>query len=108
MQEERLILHTTLPVIGVPIESNIAGGLDSILSILQMPSGIPVATMPAGKAGGANAALFALNILSVSDKKIEEKLISYREEMKSKIDEKNTRMAEVGLQGYIDEIEAKK
>ncbi len=100
--------HTTLPVIGVPIESNIAGGLDSILSILQMPSGIPVATMPAGKAGGANAALFALNILSVSDKKIEQKLISYREEMKSKIDEKNARMAEVGLQGYIDEIEAKK
>ncbi len=100
--------HTTLPVIGVPIESNIAGGLDSILSILQMPSGIPVATMPAGKAGGSNAALFALNILAINDKVIEEKLSNYREEMKEKIERKNSHMNSMGLQEYINQLEAKK
>src|SRR4030067_558027 len=59
--------RTTLPVIGVPIETKISGGLDSLLSIAQMPSGIPVAAMAVGKAGGANAALFAVRILSLSN-----------------------------------------
>jgi len=99
--------HTTLPVLGIPIESNIAGGLDSILSILQMPSGIPVATMPAGKAGGSNAALFALNILSVTNESVEEKLASYRKEMQVKIENKNKEMNELGLYDYIKKIEGK-
>jgi len=100
--------HTVLPVIGVPIETNIAGGLDSILSILQMPAGIPVATMSAGKSGGANAALFAVSILAVSDKTLTEKLLSYRKKMETKITEKNNSIKEMGLMNYIDKLEGKK
>ena len=99
--------YTTLPVIGVPIETNISGGLDSILSILQMPSGIPVATMPAGKAGGVNAALFAINILSINDKRYEDKLMDYRKNMEEKISDKNKKMNEMGYEKYIKSIEGK-
>lgn len=98
--------HTTLPVLGVPIETKIAGGIDSIFSILQMPSGIPVATMPAGRSGGANAALFALNILSVENKGYEEKLSDYREEMAMKIIKKNEKMNSMGYKDYIKTLEA--
>jgi len=99
--------HTTLPVIGIPIETNIAGGLDSILSILQMPSGIPVAAMAAGKSGGANAALFALSIISVSDSSIAEQLSSYRKKIEKKIEEKNKAIKEEGLMNYIRKLEGK-
>jgi 5-(carboxyamino)imidazole ribonucleotide mutase len=100
--------QTILPVLGVPVETNIAGGLDSILSILQMPAGIPVATMPAGKSGGANAALFAISILAVGDKAISEKLINYRKKMETKISEKNKSIKDMGLMNYIDKLEGKK
>src|SRR4030043_851955 len=62
--------HTTLPVIAIPIETQSLKGLDSLLSTAQMPAGIPVACMAIGKAGSKNAALFALEILAISDKKI--------------------------------------
>lgn len=97
--------QTILPVLGVPVETNIAGGLDSILSILQMPAGIPVATMPTGKSGGANAALFAISILAVGDKTLSEKLINYRKKMETKISEKNRSIKEMGLMNYIDKLE---
>lgn len=100
--------HTTLPVIGVPIETNISGGLDSILSILQMPSGIPVATMPSGKAGGANAALFAINILTLSEKSLEEKMNNFRKEMADKISEKNRKLESSGYRDYIKNLEEHK
>lgn len=100
--------QTILPVLGVPVETNIAGGLDSILSILQMPAGIPVATMPTGKSGGANAALFAISILAVGDKNLSEKLINYRKKMETKISEKNRSIKEMGLMNYIDKLEGKK
>jgi len=100
--------HTTLPVVGIPIETNLAGGLDSLLSIVQMPSGIPVGTMAAGKSGGANAALYALNILSVSDSKIEAQLEAYRKRMAEKISEKNKKIADMGLMNYIKKLEAEK
>ncbi|HOP29707.1 MAG TPA: 5-(carboxyamino)imidazole ribonucleotide mutase [Spirochaetota bacterium] len=99
--------HTTLPVIGIPIETNIAGGLDSILSILQMPAGIPVGTMAAGKSGGANAALYALSIISVSDNEIAEKLTSYRKKIEQKIEDKNKTIKEAGLMNYIKKLEGK-
>ncbi|MFC1670158.1 5-(carboxyamino)imidazole ribonucleotide mutase [Spirochaetota bacterium] len=99
--------YTTLPVIGVPIESNISGGIDSILSILQMPSGIPVATMPAGKAGGANAALFAINILTLTDERYIKKLDEYRKKMGEKISEKNVKLGNLGYKKYIDGIQGK-
>lgn len=97
--------HTTLPVIGVPIETNISGGLDSILSILQMPGGIPVATMPAGRAGGINAALFAVNILGVEDATVADKLDQYRKKMAEKIAVKNADIADIGYKKYIAGLE---
>jgi 5-(carboxyamino)imidazole ribonucleotide mutase len=69
---------TTIPVLGVPIESKTLKGLDSLLSIVQMPAGIPTATFAIGNAGAINAALFAIEILSLSDKILQKKLIKYR------------------------------
>ena len=69
--------HTELPVIGVPIQSSSLNGLDSLLSIVQMPGGVPVATMSIGKAGAINAAVYAAKILSLSNKKINTKLTNW-------------------------------
>ncbi|MCL1865432.1 MAG: 5-(carboxyamino)imidazole ribonucleotide mutase [Spirochaetes bacterium] len=99
--------HTILPVIGVPVETAIAGGLDSILSIVQMPSGIPVAAMAAGKSGGANAALFAINILALSNPALTEKMIDYRKKTEAKISDKNKEIKETGLMNYINKLENK-
>jgi len=66
--------HTTLPVIGVPIETKELKGIDSLLSTVQMPSGVPVATVSIGKTGAKNAAILALQILGVADKEVEKKL----------------------------------
>lgn len=77
--------HTTLPVIGIPTETKSLKGMDSLLSTVQMPAGIPVASMAIGKAGAKNAAIFALEILAVSDEGIVDKLKEYREKMKAKI-----------------------
>ena len=78
---------TTLPVLGVPIESKLKG-LDSLLSTVQMPSGIPVGTLAIGKAGAVNAALLAVSILSVRYKKIENKLKKYRSGFERKVPKK--------------------
>ena len=72
---------TTLPVIGVPVQSRTLNGIDSLLSIVQMPGGIPVATVAIGKAGAKNAGLLAASILSTSNATIKKKLDEYREEM---------------------------
>jgi phosphoribosylaminoimidazole carboxylase PurE protein len=77
--------HTILPVIGIPIETKSLKGLDSLLSTVQMPPGIPVASMAIGKTGVKNAALFALQILAVTDKKIASQLFKYRKDMRRKI-----------------------
>jgi 5-(carboxyamino)imidazole ribonucleotide mutase len=77
--------HTTLPVVAIPIETKSLKGLDSLLSTVQMPAGIPVASMAIGKAGAKNAAIFALEILGASDKQIQSKLGAYKKEMRSKI-----------------------
>ena len=78
---------TTLPVLGVPIESKLKG-LDSLLSTVQMPSGIPVGTLAIGKAGAINAALLAISILSTRYKKIENRLRLYRRNFERKIPKK--------------------
>ena len=70
--------HTTLPVLGVPMPSKHLQGLDSLLSTVQMPKGIPVATFAIGEAGAANAALFAVALLALSDKAIAGKLDEFR------------------------------
>jgi phosphoribosylaminoimidazole carboxylase PurE protein len=77
--------HTTLPVIGIPIETKTLKGLDSLLSTVQMPPGIPVACMAIGKSGAKNAALFALEILALSEPKINAKLVNYKKQMCLKI-----------------------
>lgn len=69
--------HSNLPVLGVPIESSSLKGMDSLLSIVQMPGGVPVATMSIGKAGAINAAIYAAKILSLSDQKIKHTLTNW-------------------------------
>ncbi|MDC0456434.1 5-(carboxyamino)imidazole ribonucleotide mutase [Alphaproteobacteria bacterium] len=69
--------HTNLPVLGVPIESSSLKGMDSLLSIVQMPGGVPVATMSIGKPGAINAAIYAAKILSLSDQKIKNTLSNW-------------------------------
>lgn len=77
--------HTPLPVIGIPIETKSLKGLDSLLSTLQMPAGIPVASMAIGKPGAKNAALFSLQILAIADKRIEKALARHKQKMRAKI-----------------------
>ncbi|MFC4410019.1 5-(carboxyamino)imidazole ribonucleotide mutase [Chungangia koreensis] len=76
---------TTLPVIGVPVQSKALNGLDSLLSIVQMPGGVPVATVAIGKAGATNAGLLAAQILSIYDKELAEKLAERRERTKQTV-----------------------
>lgn len=77
--------HTALPVIGIPIETASLKGMDSLLSTVQMPAGIPVACMAIGKAGARNSAIFALEILALSDKPLRLKLSEYKKTMSRKI-----------------------
>lgn len=86
--------HTVLPVIGVPVESQALAGLDALLSIVQMPKGIPVATVALGKTGGANAALLAISILAVRDEELKNKLEAYRKQMAEKVEESSRRLKE--------------
>lgn len=72
---------TLLPVIGVPIQSRALNGMDSLLSIVQMPGGVPVATMAIGKAGATNAGLYAAQLLGVNDEGLAERIAKRREEM---------------------------
>jgi 5-(carboxyamino)imidazole ribonucleotide mutase len=93
---------THLPVIGVPIKTSSLNGLDSLLSIVQMPAGIPVATVAINNA--ENAALLALSILSTFDKNIADKLKQYKEELKNKVEEKAKKLEEIGYKSYIEEM----
>lgn len=77
--------NTVLPVLGVPVESAALKGMDSLLSIVQMPGGIPVGTLAIGKAGAANAALLAVAILANHDPALKEKLRQFREEQAAKV-----------------------
>jgi 5-(carboxyamino)imidazole ribonucleotide mutase len=79
--------HTVLPVLGVPVQSKALQGMDSLLSIVQMPGGVPVGTMSIGKAGAINAALFAASILGAKHPEIREKLRAYREKQSAKVRE---------------------
>lgn len=83
---------TPLPVIGVPMQTQVSGGLDSLLSIVQMPSGVPVATVAIGKAGAKNAGILAAQILGVKLPEIREKIKEYKKEIAEQIAEKNKKM----------------
>ncbi len=80
--------HSTLPVIGVPIDSSAFQGLDALLSTVQMPPGIPVATVAVGKPGATNAGLLAVQILATVDNELAQRLDSHRKEMAAGVEEK--------------------
>ena len=81
---------STLPVIGVPLDSGAGlGGMDALLSTVQMPPGVPVATMAIGKAGAKNAAIFAVQILALVDANFREKLAAFKQEQKQKVIKKD-------------------
>jgi phosphoribosylaminoimidazole carboxylase PurE protein len=84
--------HTTLPVIGVPIPSTSLNGLDSLLATVQMPAGIPVATVAIGKPGATNAGILAAQILGLSDEDIGQKLKDYKKKLASGVEEKSRKL----------------
>ena len=86
--------QTTLPVIGVPVESKALNGLDSLLSIVQMPGGVPTATVAIGKSGAKNAGLLAAQIIGSHDDFVGAKLETYREDMKTKVEEMREDLAD--------------
>ncbi|MFZ4858561.1 MAG: 5-(carboxyamino)imidazole ribonucleotide mutase [Desulfuromonadaceae bacterium] len=81
--------HTILPVIGVPMPGGALNGVDALYATVQMPGGIPVATMAIGKAGAKNAGLFAIQILALSDSSFTESLTRYREAMDKELEQKD-------------------
>lgn len=90
-----------MPVIGVPMHTSSLGGRDSLYSIVQMPSGIPVATVAIG--GGANAGLLAAKILATSDAALLEKLKEYSQKLKEQVQAKDARLQEVGCKAYMNQ-----
>ena len=84
--------QTTLPVIGVPVQSHALSGWDSLLSIVQMPGDIPVATTAIGKSGATNAGLLAISMLSMTDERLANELQEYRDDLKQKVDESNAKL----------------
>src|SRR5213082_4170264 len=88
--------HTTLPVIGVPISATSLNGLDSLLATVQMPAGIPVATVAIGKPGATNAGILAAQILGVADSAIAQKLHAHKEKLAKGVEEKSKKLKESG------------
>ena len=86
--------QTIRPVIGVPVESEALAGLDALLSTVQMPMGIPVATMALGRHGGSNAALLAVEILALNDESLRTKLVAYRAKMADKVEAASLKIKE--------------
>ncbi|MGE5405488.1 MAG: 5-(carboxyamino)imidazole ribonucleotide mutase [Candidatus Saccharibacteria bacterium] len=91
--------HTTVPVIGVPIMSKTLSGVDSLYSIVQMPKGIPVATVAIN--GAANAALLAIQILAISDPELRTKINDYRNRLAEEVRVKRNRLNDLGIEGYL-------
>lgn len=84
--------QTTLPIIGVPIDSSTLNGLDALLSTVQMPGGVPVATMAIGKAGAKNAGIYAAEVLALSDARLRAALKAYRKKLARQVEAKASRL----------------
>jgi phosphoribosylaminoimidazole carboxylase PurE protein len=84
--------NTTMPVIGVPIDSSSLKGLDALLATVQMPAGIPVATMAIGKSGAANAGIFAAQIVARKDAKVAAKLAEFKKEMAAGVEDRDRKL----------------
>jgi len=80
--------HSSLPIIGVPIDSSCLQGMDALLATVQMPPGIPVATMAIGKSGAKNAGIFAVQILALTDDRLAAKLEKYKQDMAAEVEQK--------------------
>ena len=80
--------HTSLPIIGVPIDSSCLQGMDALLATVQMPPGVPVATMAIGKSGARNAGILAVQILALADPVLAERLDKYKQNMAAKVEQK--------------------
>jgi len=91
--------YTILPVIGVPVKTSTLSGVDSLYSIVQMPKGIPVATVAIN--GSANAALLAVEILALSDKKLQKRLTAYRQKMAEDVLKKDQKLKKIGAEAYL-------
>lgn len=99
--------ETNLPVIGVPLESKSLAGIDALFSIVQMPPGIPVATVAIGKSGAANAGILAVQILSVKYPELRKKLTEYRSGLAKAVAEKDGRLQQSGIKQYIEKLQEK-
>lgn len=86
--------HTTLPVIGVPIDSSALKGLDALLSTVQMPPGVPVATVSIGKPGATNAGVLAAQIIGVGDKAMADKVVAYKKKLAEKVEAAAAKLAQ--------------
>src|SRR5438034_3714838 len=86
--------ETTIPVIGVPIDSSPLSGFDALLSTVQMPPGVPVATMGVGKSGATNAGIFAVQILALEDEKLMQRLVDYKQNLEKSVAEKSKKVQE--------------
>ncbi len=86
--------HTTLPIIGVPIDSSCLQGMDALLSTVQMPPGVPVATVSIGKPGARNAGILAAQILALGDADLEKRLLAFKQEMAEKVVQKAEKLKE--------------
>ena len=87
-----LAAHTNIPIIGVPIDASSLNGLDALLSTVQMPPGVPVATMGIGKAGAKNAGVLAARILALNDTKLARKLAAFKRKMAKQVEDKNKKL----------------
>ncbi|MBN1515093.1 5-(carboxyamino)imidazole ribonucleotide mutase [Candidatus Sumerlaeota bacterium] len=94
--------RTTLPVLGIPIASPPFNGMDSLLATVQMPPGVPVMTLAAGKAGAANAALAAIQIFALSSASLRKKLQAHRRKMAVDVRRKNEKLDKLGIDGYVE------
>ena len=89
--------ETTLPVIGVPIDSSPLSGFDALLATVQMPPGVPVATMGVGKSGATNAGIFAVQMLALSDEKLAARLADYKVQLEKSVAEKSKKVQEQNI-----------
>ena len=94
---------TLKPVIGLPIEGKALGGQDALFSIVQMPPGVPVATVAIGKAGAINAGVLAAQILAIKDNKILQKLVLYRKKLVNTVNDKNAKLQKIGVKKFVEQ-----
>ncbi|OEG69988.1 hypothetical protein ATZ36_01760 [Candidatus Endomicrobiellum trichonymphae] len=96
--------ETVLPVIGVPVDGGNLSSFDSLFSIVQMPKGVPVATVALGRAGAVNAALLTVQIIAVADESLREKLKAYRNKMSDAVVNEDLKLRENGIEEYIERL----